>query len=136
MREKPNLLDVIKLPPLTTDNVQDAGLERLAEAIVIRAVQDYADAIHTLEEPERHRRLEREKAEYFREGIPRFFHSGWFHDLANDRIDGDKIIWLLENDMPFKWMSREQQKEILKRRKQEEKERKENGKAKKDSGGT
>lgn len=52
--------------------------ERLANAIVLRAVEDYRDALKRLAGFPHDRDSKRAKAE-----IERFFHSGWFSTLTS-----------------------------------------------------
>nr|DAU05405.1 MAG TPA: hypothetical protein [Bacteriophage sp.] len=71
--------------------MQEVGLENLRCAIVIRAVQDYAEALRYLHLPA-HRQEEEKfrKAKYTREECERFFQSDWFTVLSD--MDGPQMM--------------------------------------------
>ena len=59
--------------------------ENLANAIVLRAVEDYRDALTVLEHDPRSRESLSEKA-----SIERFFRSGWYGTLTD--LDGEYLM--------------------------------------------
>lgn len=68
--EQECLLDVIKLPSLTPQNVQDIGIDNLAQAIVIRACEDFVKGIHD------ERDAQKKYEELFTVGEKRFSFQG------------------------------------------------------------
>lgn len=71
--------------------MQEVGLENLRCAIVILAVQDYAEALRYLHLPAHRQKEEKfRKAKYTREECERFFQSDWFTVLSD--MDGPQMM--------------------------------------------
>lgn len=66
--------------------------ENLANAIVLQAVKDYRMALKSLKANPRNRTAMADK-----EGIERFFRSGWFSVLTS--VDGEMLIRSLQMEV-------------------------------------
>lgn len=122
-----NALDELELPPLTMETADDDGINNLRNAIVLNACAEYAKTLHAF----RKNRSRKGKAllRYELDKQSEWFRSEWFKRLTMDEIDGDKIIYLMEHDMPFKWLDSKQKSAIIKKQKAEAKRQKAKEKA-------
>lgn len=111
-------IDDYYMPPLTIENADDDGIRHLRDAIVLDAVKDYARAVYgvknCLHEKDRKRALE------YKKRLGKFFNTWWFRMLTLEQVDGDKLMEVLDHDMPLKWMTPED-REAAKATKEEKK---------------
>lgn len=117
-RVKTCALDDLILPPLTVNNVDDEGMLKLRDAIVLSACSEYVKYIHLERYHSKrmgvaHRRAA-ELAKVKKEGVADFFRTDWFKTLTQGQVDGDKVLHTLEHNMPLKWMTPEERKEAIK----------------------
>ena len=122
-RIKTCALDDLILPPLTVDNCDDDGLLKLRDAIVLDACKDFvkyirAERYHSQRRGIAHRRAA-ELVKVKKEGVADFFNSSWYKLLTMNAVDGEKVMYTLEHDMPLKWMTAEERKEVLENAKAE-----------------
>ncbi len=66
----------------------DEGYQKLAEAIIVRAADDYRRALKTYKRNPRHKKVSAEMKE-----LEDFFRSDWFESLSN--LDGEEIMNML-----------------------------------------
>lgn len=68
-----------------TDSMGANGVERLANAIIVQAMQDYRDALTSMLRNPRN-----ESARFMAGDCERFFRSGWYRTLTD--LDGEWLI--------------------------------------------
>ncbi|MFV0528476.1 MAG: hypothetical protein ACK5MN_07165 [Lachnospiraceae bacterium] len=92
-------------------DITNEGAERLVQAIIMQAVNDYKTALKTLirfndikgsNEIDKVRAAKRTKEE-----VERFFYSDWYRELTN--VSGDKIIQKVREDVK-EWCKQEKMK--------------------------
>lgn len=72
----------------------DSGYEALAQAIIVQASRDYADALKKLKRNPRHKSSLETKAE-----VEDFFRSEWYESLTT--VDGEMIIRKLKENAGY-----------------------------------
>lgn len=104
-------------PPLNVDSVFNDRLLELRDAIIMDAVWEYADLIHdwkkVKKEPDsKAKTLKLDLIKRDASRVRRFFRSEWFKELTFGELDGDKIMDALKHDMPFKYLTKEEQEAL------------------------
>ena len=76
--------------PVTSDTTNRTAYEKLANAVVIRAVEDYRIVLKSCMKQPEDKRMQKE-----RQKLERFFCSDWYKILTS--VDGEKLMeWIKE----------------------------------------
>ena len=79
---------------LTAETADECGLDKLREAIVMQAIEDYKDALFTAKTTWNY--AKRERAKIQADSCEVFFRGAWFQKLTGGTIDGETVIAALK----------------------------------------